>query len=140
MKISDARNVNLESAELFQCEEDGYFYIKLVYTYEAVDGIHKLIIPKISTLISDDYMPDITHEHSFSGDELIQATFLNKPYFLKQGDIPEFGVTSHVHWADKLIEPKPKTMTIEDIEKALGYPVKIVTKEMKEFLSKENNK
>lgn len=135
MKFTDARNVNLESAELFQCEEDGFLYIKLVYTYEAVDGIHKLIIPKISTLISDDYMPDIRYEHSFGGDELIQATFLNKPYFLKPGDIPEFDVTSHVHWADKLIEPKPKDMTIEDIEKALGYPVKIVTKEMKEFLS-----
>ena len=52
MKLADARNVKLESAELFQCEEDGYFYIKLVYTYEAVNGIHKLIIPKMSTMIS----------------------------------------------------------------------------------------
>lgn len=146
MKRADARNVKLESAELFQCEEDGYFYIKLVYTYEAVDGIHKLIIPKISTMISNDDIPAITHipaitqKYSFSGDELIEATFLNKRYLLKPGDIPEFDGISHVHWADKLIEPKPKTMTIEDIEKALGYPVKIVTKEMREFLSKENNK
>ena len=138
MKLADARNVKLESAELFQCEEDGYFYIKLVYTYEAVDGIHKLIIPKISTMISNDDIPAITHECTYAGEELVKATFLDKRYLLKPGDIPEFDGISHVHWADKLIEPKPKTMTIEDIEKALGYPVKIVTKEMKEFLSKEN--
>lgn len=140
MKLADARNAKLESAELFQCEEDGFLYIKLVYTYEAVDGIHKLIIPKISTMISNDDIPAITQKYSFSGDELIEATFLHKPYFLKQCDIPEFDGISHVYWADKLIEPKPKTMTIEDIEKALGYPVKIVTPAMKEFLSKENDK
>ena len=140
MKFADARNVKLESAELFQCKEDGYFCIKLVYTYKAVDGIHKLIIPKISTMISNDDIPAIARKYSFSGDEFIEATFLDKSYFLKPGDIPEFDGISHVHWADKLIEPKPKTMTIEDIEKALGYPVKIITPAMKEFLSKENNK
>lgn len=140
MKLSDARNAKLESAELFQCEEDGFLYIKLVYTYEAVDGIHKLIIPKISTMISNDDIPAITHECTYAGEELVKATFLDKRYLLKPGDIPELDGVNHVYMADKLVEPKPKNMTIEDIEEALGYPVKIVTKEMKEFLSKENDK
>ena len=91
MKLADVRNVKLESAELFQCEEDGYFYIKLVYTYEAVDGIHKLIIPKMSTMISNDDIPAITRMCVCRGGT-------HKGYISRQAIFVETGRHSGIRW------------------------------------------
>ena len=99
---------------------DSGFYMKLVYTYTDELGKHELTFPKVELPFKQTGLPDIIH---LSED----SAFL----------IPDKGMRllkGFVYWSnemhcffDRITEPKVHRMTIEEIEKELGYKVEIVT-------------
>lgn len=122
------KNVVLKERKVF--EEDNRLYLKLVYEYEDEHGVYELIIPKLYLEIRTDYLPIINHDLNY---------YINRCsniYILLRDDVAvrKNGVTLTAEKAAYVIntlKEKPKEMTIAEIEKKLGYKVKLVSEEIK---------
>ena len=103
--------------------EDGKIYLRLSYTYEGDDGTHEIIFPKIDLGFYTEQIPSIKNNLPLYAriDNCYGDSFT-----LHDAETP--GSRTPVCYFDKLIKPAVKEMTLEEIEKKLGYPVKIVNK------------
>lgn len=108
---------SLKSAKVYY--ENGTPFMKLVYTYDDEDGGHEITFPKVEFPFPTQNIPSINQHGPFNATIDLSSA---KNLFCKD----------EVYYIDKLVNPKPREMTLEEIEKSLGYPVKIVAK-------KENN-
>ena len=129
-------NERLTSAEVYF--EAGIPYIKLEYEYENDDGTHRILFPKVEFPISCLNIPTIStiDDQSYIGS---RSTMDFRPCELSlfKGNakiIKDDGVAvkeDNVVFLDVITKKKIHEMTLEEIEKKLGYSVKIVTKENK---------
>lgn len=103
--------------------EDGKIYLKLSYTYEGNDGTHEVIFPKIDLGFYTEQIPSI--ENHLPLYARIDNCY-GDSFTLRDAETP--GYRTQVCYFDKLIKPAVKEMTLEEIEKKLGYSVKIVNK------------
>ena len=121
---------NAELSSILPFKEDGCWYLKLVYTYEDKKGKHMVVIPKASVPFVQGCVP-----------------YINRPYTL---ELPYINccdtMTLHEAVSDTASKRGTKTpaccfdiiteyayqeMTLDEIEKELGYKVKIINKEEK---------
>lgn len=93
--------------------EDGKIYLKLSYTYEGDDGEHEVAFPKIGLGFYTEQIPSIDNCYGDS-------------FTLRDAETPVS--RTPVCYFDKLIKPAVKEMTLDEIEKKLRYPIKIVNK------------
>lgn len=118
------KNCFLKDAQIYI--QDGSRYLKLVYEYEDSYGIHELTIPQVE----------------FPFGNRLGLTYIceNNPALQRlsirlctDGDVANVYLHNSksydglVYYADKIIKRKPKKMTIEEIERELGYKVEIVS-------------
>lgn len=130
LDINNARNIKLLSKTCY--EQYGHLYLELVYEYENESGKYKLIIPKIDLEICTERLPKFSQE----------SGFINPRYIADLGGIHYDLCSTDVRCRDKdgklryvpdssyvtvLLEEKKHEMTLEEIEKKLGYKVKIVS-------------
>lgn len=97
--------------------EDGELYLRLIYEYEDVFGLHKLMISKIKTDFREDYLPPIVTPSTPLGLAETKIAVGNHRY--------DFCLSGYE------IEDRPKEMTLSEIEKKLGYKVKLVGEDAK---------
>lgn len=118
------KNCFLKDAQIYI--QDGSRYLKLVYEYEDSYGIHELTIPQVEFPFGNRLNLIYIHENNpalrrlsirlcTEGD--VTSVYL---YDTKSDD-------GLVYYTDKIIKRKPKKMTIEEIERELGYKVEIVS-------------
>lgn len=100
----------------FQKGSDGMYYLAAKYRVEEEHRIKECIFPKI-ILPVDEYHAPLIHLSTCDDGRSIDIGF---------GDLPV-----PVPPIEKVIEEKVQELTIEEIEKKLGYKVKIVAKEDK---------
>ena len=106
--------------------QDGSRYLKLVYEYEDSYGIHELTIPQV--------------EFPFGNRLDLMYICENNPalqrlsiHLCTEGDVANVYLHNSksydglVYYTDKIIKRKPKKMTLEEIERELGYKVEIVS-------------
>ena len=126
-----AENVKLVYAKAYQDKNDTW-YMELKYEYEDESGIHERYYPKVEfpffcgKLPSEEFSSD-----RFGRDELTIGLFTNEVAVFR-GNFwnPHSDRMMHdVCVIDNLIKPAVHEMTIEEIEKELGYKVKIINKE-----------
>lgn len=120
------KNVKLIDKQVY--EEDGLLYLSLTYEFENIEGNNEgkynLYIPKIALDIKTNDLPIINNYsyHSINNERYIYDFQAGKHnYILKPEDSKEEFHTFK-------IETKEKNMTVEEIEKELGYKVQIVGK------------
>ena len=116
------KNVKLIDKQVY--EEDGLLYLCLTYEFENDEGKYNLYIPKISLDIKTNDIPIINCAlYNFVNNEEYMYDFRAGAhnYILKPKDSKEEFYTYK-------IETKEKKMTVEEIEKELGYKVQIVGK------------
>lgn len=121
----------LKNLELYR--EGNNYYLRATYEVERDDGIYEMIIPKIDLNINASVTPDInTYIDNGSPWSFPRKTCTVRfdnvtchKYNLKEDDIG-LPYNQKVFYTEKLIKSKVKEMTIEEIEKKLGHPVKIV--------------
>lgn len=132
------KNVVLKERKVF--EEDNLLYLKLVYEYEDEHGVYELIIPKLDLKIRTDCLPTINHNHKyFSGPLDIFNYYIDRysdRFLLLRDDVAvrKNGVTltaENAAYVINTLKEKSKEMTITEIEKKLGYKVKLVSEESK---------
>ena len=124
-----AENVKLVNAKAYN--GNGAWYMELVYEYEDESGVHRRYYPKVEFPFFCGKLPaeEFTSDH-FGGDELTIGLF-GEEVAAFRGDFlnPMDGQMMHdVCVIDNLVKPAAHEMTIEEIEKELGYKVKIITK------------
>lgn len=123
-------NVELYSISPFK--EDGCWYLKLIYKYEDRIGKHTVVIPKATIPFNQQCLPVIRSFPSYN------EYFLERPYidcgdsimlYKSTCDLAiERGVKEPAYYFDIITEYAIKEMTLDEIEKELGYKVKIVNR------------
>ena len=114
------RSVYVENERIFLC---------LSYLYDDEKGTHEFLMPKIDLGLSPTFLSLIErqpYEEPCAGGYLLNdngCKFLLLPKY-----VPVDGVNRAVSYIDKIIKPAVHEMTLEEIEKELGYSVKIVNK------------
>lgn len=106
--------------------QDGSRYLKLVYEYEDGYGIHELTIPQVEFPFGNRLNLIYIHENN----PALQRLSIR---LCTEGDVTSvylYDTKSQdglVYYTDKIIKHKPKKMTLEEIERELGYKVEIVS-------------
>lgn len=124
---------NVELYSITPFKEDECWYLKLIYKYEDENGKHTVVIPKTSIPFSQLYLPVIRSSPSYN------ECLLERPYidcmdsmmllYKSTCDLAsERGVKEPAYYFDIITEYATKEMTLDEIEKELGYKVKIVSK------------
>lgn len=115
-------NACLKNVYAYKSKKDNRWYLKLVYSYEDDRGLHEVTYPKVEFSFTESYLPII----DFKPDphiETLEASRLFEDAVIDPRDGKKY--TSTV--VDILVKPKTHKMTIEEIEKKLGYKVAIVS-------------
>lgn len=118
-----------ELVDIIPFKEDGRWYFKLIYKYEDDRGKHTVGIPKAATPFSQIRVPYVNFKRSEPYIECNDLMFLYDSTFELAA---EKGVKHNGCYFDIITEYAAKEMTLDEIEKELGYKVKIVNKEDKE--------
>ena len=119
----------LKDAQIYML--DGSRYLQLVYQYEDDVGIHELTIPQVEF----PFRNRLNFKHTHETNPALKKVSIR---LCTNGDI--VNVYLHdtksddgmVYYLDKIIKYKPKKMTIEEIEKKLGYKIEIVSRKKEE--------
>ena len=125
------KNVKLVDATAYQ-DENGYWYMELQYEYEDESGAHRRYYPKVEfPFFCEKLPPEEFSSDRFGRDELTISLFTNEAVVFRGNfSNPMTGqIMSDVCVIDNLVKPAVHEMTIEEIEKELGYKVKIINKE-----------
>ena len=112
----DDKDFELTKLDLFK-EDDAYFFAA-TYRLEDDFGIKEIHFPKILAPISSGYISVTDVGHDFATVDL-------------GGDVRTYaycGGKHNVIFTETVIEEKVHEMTMDEIEKKLGYKVKIVKK------------
>lgn len=126
------RKHELKDIQLF--EENGQYYLKLKYIIEDEHRVEELEIPKAILPFNKNIFPTITNvagRSSICGcwpDECTLRTIGGNDGILelRKGTT---SMWSNVFYHVKTIKEKHKEMTLAEIEKKLGYKIKIVAEE-----------
>lgn len=116
--------------------DDGRWYLKLIYKYEdKVGNKHTVVIPKAYVPFAQGYVPDINYlgnirDRDMSSDHPYIRCSDSMLLYESVCDIAsERGVETPACCFDVITEYASREMTLDEIEKELGYKVKIINKE-----------
>ena len=126
-------NMFLKEKEVFV--ENNQLYLKLVYQYEDNIGMHELIIPKMELGINANITPCITTEGHYIHTDYYASYYSNK-FKLHISDIVikkngETHLCENAAYVINTIKEKPRELTLSEIEKKLGYKIKLVSEDHK---------
>ena len=124
---------NVELYSITPFKENECWYLKLIYKYEDEDGNkHTVVIPKVLIPFSQQDLPVIRSYPSYN------EYLLERPYIACRDSMmlykstcdlaSERGVKEPAYYFNIITEYATKEMTLDEIEKELGYKVKIVSK------------
>lgn len=120
----------LKSAELYQDQSDGPYFLMLKYEYIDKKGTHLLTFPKVEFPFMTHNFPEMHTIYGHLGNDMLSIDTIGECRMYSDSMTDVHG---HMHrdicMLDELIEPVVKEMNVEEIEKALGYKIKIVGKE-----------
>lgn len=118
----------LKGVELYK--DNGEYFLKIVYEEEDEKGIYETIFPKVALDIpTSHYNINLDSQDTF-GDNLRLGYWNIYTFITRRGAGLELG-TSKFGGGIKLtntIKEKTQELTLEEIEKKLGYKIKLVSK------------
>nr|DAE44395.1 MAG TPA: hypothetical protein [Caudoviricetes sp.] len=124
---------NVELSDIIPFKEDGLWYFKLIYKYEDKKGKHTVVIPKAATPFDQGSLPSIDRLDPYYRC-LLESPYMNCSCSMLLYDsicdlAIERGVKEPDYCFDIITEYTSREMTLDEIEKELGYKVKIIDKE-----------
>ena len=129
-RLSRTKKANAELSSILPFKEDGCWYLKLVYTYEDKKGKHMVVIPKASVPFVQGCVPYINRQYT------LELPYINccdtmTLHEAVSDTASKRGTKTPACYFDIITEYASREMTLDEIEKELGYKVKIVNKESK---------
>lgn len=135
---------NAELTSIIPFTDDGRWYLKLIYTYEDKKGKHTVVIPKAAVPFAQGCVPYVNNRIPYFPNSQFA---LDHPYITCNDSMPlyesvcglasERGVKTPACYFDIITEYASREMTLDEIEKELGYKVKIINKEKNDGNGKE---
>ena len=121
---------NAKLSSILPFKEDGCWYLKLVYTYEDKKGKHMVVIPKASVPFVQGCVPYINRQYT------LELPYINcfdtmTLHEAVSDTASKRGTKTPACCFDIITEYAYQEMTLDEIEKELGYKVKIINKEEK---------
>ena len=136
LKNDKNEKLTIKDARLFSELNDGVqeFFIDVTYNYETLEYEKELHIPKIKLPLNSSSLALI---HDDGLDHMYRGVPFYKPidrYYIKAGTECQMPVSieydekygQDIAYTEKLIREKTRDMTISEIEKKLGYKIRIV--------------
>lgn len=118
-------NDKYELKDLQLYKEDGCYYLMAVYHHENEKGIYEVIIPKIRLFIRKEPSMKIPLQR--------YGRYAETPTIdLGFGDCAILSDADGAMYMEKLIEEKIHDVTLNEIEKKLGFKVRVVSEKEKE--------
>ena len=120
------RSHELKDIQLF--EEDGQYYLKLKYIIEHDHCVEELEIPKARIPFNERSIPTFKRNPGTCYRSAECFLMLDDSYDslrLMQGET----AYGDAFYTSRVIEEKPVELTVSEIEKKLGYKIKIVNKD-----------
>ena len=127
---------NAELCSITPFKENDRWYLKLIYKYEDKIGKHTVVIPKAELPFAQTSVPYPNSRIPYFPNSQFA---LEHPYIDCQDSMPlyeavcdlasERGAKSPACYFDIITEYASREMTLDEIEKELGYKVKIINKE-----------
>ena len=118
----------LKKADIFR--EGDEWFMHLEYEYEDNRGKHLVILPKVDFPCSLWYTPNIDFCNCMTtfGFEASASIDISESLNLHEGNVtdPLTNKTFNTFYTDIIVEPKIHDLTIDEIEKKLGYKIGIV--------------
>lgn len=127
---------NAELSNIVPFKENGLWFLKLIYKYEDSKGNkHTVVIPKASIPFDQMDLPSINGGLYYAA-RLSEPPYINCNYSMllhkSVCDLArERGVDEPGYYFNIVTEYASREMTLDEIEKELGYKVKIINKENK---------
>lgn len=128
---------NAKLASIIPFKEKDRWYLKLIYTYEDKKGKHMVVIPKAAVPFAQGCVPYVHSRIPYFPDSQFA---LEHPYMDCNDSMPlyeavsglasERGVETPACYFNIITEYATREMTLDEIEKELGYKVKIINKEV----------
>lgn len=135
---------NAKLANIIPFIEDKCWYLKLIYKYEDKNGRHTVVIPKAAIPFEQRGLPSISRLYPYCY-KLLERPYINCHKFLEHPYIncndsmllyesvcdlaSERGIKEPNYCFDIITEYALREMTLDEIEKELGYKVKVINKE-----------
>lgn len=127
---------NAELTYILPFKENDCWYLKLIYKYEDKKGKHTVVIPKAAIPFAQEHVPYVNSPiPCFPNSQFA----LDHPYITCNDSMPlyesvcslaiERGANEPGCYFDIITEYATREMTLGEIEKELGYKVKIINKE-----------
>ena len=127
---------NAELYSIIPFTDNGRWYLKLIYTYEDKKGKHTVVIPKAEVPFAQECVPYVNSQIPYFPNSQFA---LEHPYINCNDSMPlykdvcslanERGAKEPACYFDIITEYASREMTLDEIEKELGYKVKIINKE-----------
>lgn len=125
-----------ELASITPFKENDCWYLKLIYTYEDKVGKHTVVIPKAAVPFAQGCVPYVhsqipyfPNSHFALDHPYINCNDSMALYESVCGLASERGAKNPACYFDIITEYASREMTLDEIEKELGYKVKIINKE-----------
>ena len=110
-------------------KEDKTWYLALAYEYEDEKGKHIVEIPKVALPLIQERLPSIKSEPFYVGTHVyIDCKDSMTLYEAVSTLASKQGSKVLGCYFDIITEPSSREMTLDEIEKELGYKVKIIDK------------
>lgn len=120
-------NKAAELLNIIPFKEDKTWYLSLHYKYEDEKGKHLVVIPKTALPFPQGHLPSITNElFYFDTRAYINCNDSMLLYEANSFLARLYGVKDPACYFDIITEPSSREMTLDEIEKELGYKVKII--------------
>ena len=105
-------------------DESSYHYLSAVYVHENDTGIYEITIPKINLPVQDSPIINVPYKYNrlLSDPPTVNIGF-GDLYMLEDEH-------DHIYY-EKLIEEKIHDMTLSEIEKKLGFKVRVISEKEK---------
>lgn len=130
-------NQSLKSVKVYY--ENGVPFMEMVYTYDDKDGGHEVTFPKVEFPFPTGHLPNIIYDPAHPDVEFSSSTkgspntihYLSPSMFISLSPSVKIFCKDGDYSSDKLVSPRASEMTLEEIEKLLGHPIKIVSERRK---------
>lgn len=125
INMNDIKNkCFLKDAQIYI--QDDTRYLKLVYEYEDSYGIHELTIPQVEFPFGN----RLGLTYICENNPALQRLAIRLCTVGDFANVYLYDTKSNdglVYYVDKITKRKPKKMTLEEIERELGYKVEIIS-------------
>ena len=128
---------NAELYSIISFKEKDRWYLKLIYKYKDKTGKHTVVIPKAAIPFVQTSVPYVHSQIPYFSN----SQFASEHPYIDCGDsmplyeatcalASERGAKEPACYFDIITEYATREMTLDEIEKELGYKVKIINKEV----------